>query len=194
MDLGENKNWAEQTALSFDAVEKALWGILPGTADFEASGRLRDRACRGKRGREDDAYEAGAGDGYSGQRNRIVLGILIGQRRKTGEEGCGSCLWRTSDSRKFYGSDGRKISGRGFMRTSTGITLRGFQERFAIPGNKPIRRFSAGMKAKLALAGVSIPSSPAFDSGRTVKQSGSSGEGGSDGDVKRALAGRRFRF
>ena len=23
MDLGENKNWAEQTALSFDAVEKA---------------------------------------------------------------------------------------------------------------------------------------------------------------------------
>ena len=105
MDLGENKNWAEQTALSFDAVEKAYGEFCLGPLTL----KLPAGCVTGLVGENGAGKTTGAGDGYSRQRNRIVPGFRSGQRRKTGEEGCGSCLWRTSDSRKFYGSDGGRF-------------------------------------------------------------------------------------
>ena len=188
MDLGENKNWAEQTALSFDAVEKAYGEFCLGPLSL----KLPAGCVTGLVG------ENGAGKTTL---MKLALGMAIP------DSGTVSCLdfdpvREGKQARKDVGVVFGELQIPGnFTAQMAGDFWQGIyenfdrdyfkrlQERFAIPGSKPIRRFSAGMKAKLALAGAVSHHPRLLIAGRTVKQSRSFGEGESDGDVKRAWRG-----
>ena len=153
MDLGENKNWAEQTALSFDAVEKAYGEFCLGPLTL----KLPAGCVTGLVG------ENGAGKTTL---MKLALGMAIP------DSGTVSCLdfdpvREGKQARKDVGVVFGELQIPGnFTAQMAGDFWQGIyenfdrdyfkrlQERFAIPGNKPIRRFSAGMKAKLALAGA----------------------------------------
>ena len=153
MDLRDNKNWAGQTALSFEAVEKTYEGFCLGPLTLE----LPAGCVTGLVG------ENGAGKTTL---MKLALGMTAPDR------GTVSCLdfdpvREGKQARKDVGVvfGEAQIPGN-FTAQMAGDFWQGIyenfdrdyfnqlQNRFAIPGSKPILRFSAGMKAKLALAGA----------------------------------------
>ena len=124
MDLGENKNWAEQTALSFDAVEKAYGEFCLGPLTL----KLPAGCVTGLVG------ENGAGKTTL---MKLALGMVIPEPYRawilirSEKENRRGRMWELSLEnfrfQEILRLRWQEISGRGFMRTSTGITLRGFR-------------------------------------------------------------------